>query len=101
MAIENRALMQSLNDQFLDVLCMAGVIFNGIVLAYVVIRLERAIGAAGERLRAVFTHQQETHRSINTIWTRINEIENRVGMKNDLQSTLAAIAKRLNDLEQR
>jgi hypothetical protein len=89
------------NGIWVDEIQTIALIFNGIVLAYIVVRLERAFNLASDKLRSVLTHQQETHRSINTIWTRINEIETRVGMKNDLQSTLATIAKRLNDLEQR
>jgi hypothetical protein len=76
-------------------------IFNGVILTYVVVRLERAFHLAGEKMRGALTHQQETHRSINAIWARINEIETRVGMKSDLQMTLATIVKRLNDLEER
>jgi hypothetical protein len=93
--------------EFIDIVQTVGIIFNALVLLYVVIRLERAFNNASEKMQSVVTHQKESLDSINKVWTRINEIEARVGMKPNLNfiepsvlgATLAALSKRLDDLE--
>ena len=93
-------------EQFIDALQTAGIVLNTLVLAYIVIRLERAFNQASVNLRSVLGGQKETLDSLNTVWKRINEIEARVGMKTpnfieatELEARLAALAKRLDDLE--
>jgi hypothetical protein len=96
-----------LDAEYVDAIQTVGLILNTLVLAYIVFRLERAFTNASEKLRSVLTHQKETLDSINKVWTRINEIEARVGMKPnlnfietpELRATLAVLAKRLDDLE--
>jgi hypothetical protein len=88
-----------------DIIQTAGIIFNGIVLVYVVLRLERALGDGSDKMRAALTHQKETLDSLNTVWKRINQIETRLGMKSDhipadeLRATLNTIHERLDDIE--
>src|SRR5580704_3480176 len=92
-----------MNDvAFIDIVQTVGIIFNALVLLYVVIRLERAFNNASEKMRSALAHQKGTLDSINKVWTRINEIEARVGMKlnsNNFSATLAALSRRVDDLE--
>jgi hypothetical protein len=92
--------------EFIDIVQTVGIICNALVLLYVVIRLERAFNNASEKMRSALAHQKGTLDSINKVWTRINEIEARVGMKSnnsietpELRATLATLSRRLDDLE--
>jgi hypothetical protein len=96
-----------LDAEYVDAIQTVAIVLNTLVLAYIVFRLERAFNNASEKLRSVLTHQKETLDSINKVWTRINEIEGRVGMKpnlnfiepSELRATLTVLSKRLDDLE--
>jgi hypothetical protein len=86
----------------IDVIQTAGIIFMAILLAYVVVRLERAINTGAEKLRLVASHHQATLDSLNKLWTRITELEGRMGVRDaDFVPTpvLRKALKRIETLE--
>jgi hypothetical protein len=92
-------------DSVLDVIQTIGILANGLVLAYVVWRLERSFDTAADKLRRLIIHQQEIQDAIERIWKRVDEIETQQGTRQTviplgkLQDQLAQLAARIKALE--
>jgi hypothetical protein len=94
-----------LNQENIDIIQTAAIIFNGVVLAYVVWRLERAFENAAGKLTSVITHQREIQEGVERAWKRIDEIETQQGTRQTvaplgkLQEQMTALAARVGAFE--
>ena len=90
---------------FLDAIEAAGIVVIAAMLIYVVIRLDRTLTGAAEKIKEALAVQQSLHERINRVWTRVELIEQRVEERNailptaKLGLTLEEIGRRLDRLE--
>lgn len=62
-------------DAFIDAIQTAGIIVIAAMLVYVVIRLQRVITAAAEKLQGALVTQHALEEGFSRIWQRIDLIE--------------------------
>jgi hypothetical protein len=93
------------NGEFVDVIQSIGIIAMAIVLAYVVVRLERALTVAAKRLKTMVVKQQGLEEGIERVWKRVDLIESLQGTQKtfiptvELKAMLDEIRRRLDALE--
>ena len=85
-------------DQFVDTIQTAGIVVITAMFIYVVIRLERALTAAAERIQRALGKQNQLQQNVRRLWERIDLIESSQ-RPHELKSTLDEIRGRLNRLE--
>ena len=91
--------------QLIDAIQTAGIIVMATMLVYVVVRLDRTLTAAAERIKDALTVQRGLMETIERVWARVESIEQRVEERNTilptakLGLTLEEIRSRLDRLE--
>jgi hypothetical protein len=75
------------DEQFIDFIQTAGIIVIAAILAYAMIRLERALNHAAKRLKAAISKQQVLDEAVTRIWQRVEAIESLVRERNEILPT--------------
>lgn len=87
-------------DEFIDATQTAGIIVIAAMLVYVVLRLERAVTIAAEKMQQALATQQSLHERITRVWQRVDLIEStRNTPAAELKVALDEVNSRLDQLE--
>ena len=62
-------------DQFIDAVQTAGIVVIAAMVVYVVLRLERALTTASEKLKEALTTQRALQETIERVWRRVDLLE--------------------------
>ena len=94
--------------ELVDTIQTAGIITIALVVIYVVIRLEKALTIAAQKIRPAIGRQQEfegtierLHRQATEVISRMEEAEKNFIPPRELRSTLNELSRRLDALEAR
>lgn len=91
--------------QFIDVVQTTGIAVIAAMLVYVVVRLDRTLTGAAERIKDALAVQRGLMETIERVWARVEQIEQKVDERNailptaKLGLTLDEIRSRIDRLE--
>jgi hypothetical protein len=66
-------------DEFIDIVQTTGIIVIALWLGYVVVRLERALTSAAEKIQRALGEQNQLGQNVRRVWERIDLIESQQG----------------------
>lgn len=85
--------------QFIDAVQTAGILVIASMMVYVVVRLDRTLTAAAEKLKGALGAQQALQASVERVWRRVELIEQTSTSTAEPKAMLDEIRSRLDRLE--